>query len=490
MTFNRALGRFDATMIVIGGIIGSGIFINPYIVAERLDSSALVLGAWIAGGAIALAGALSYAELGSLFPRVGGQYAYLRDGLHPIAGFLYGWALLAVIESGAIAAVAIAFATYTLRLIGHAAVSPIPLAIAALLILSLINVFGVKPGSRVLNVLVVLKVAALGTLILFGLFATGTADWFNGAKSATAVTGSAVIAFGAALVPILFAYGGWQNANYVAEEVQDPSRQLPVSIIAGTMAVVAIYVLVNVVYLRALGLQGLASTSTPAADAARHMFGSIGDRFVTAAIAISTFGFLDLAILAPTRVYYAMAADGLFFPALARLHPRYRTPILAIALQTTWSCILALSGSYGQLLNYVVFADWIFFGLTVSTIFVFRRTVPVSSRSPMAFRASGYPVVPALFVATAAAVVFSVVWADPQSASRGALLLAAGVPVFYWFLRRVANERASEPTRAEWGARGPTRARLRQRLWRGLAVARFARRRKRAGESEGRSPSE
>ena len=448
MTFKRALGRFDATMIVIGGIIGSGIFINPYIVAQRLDSSALVLGAWIAGGAIALAGALSYAELGSVFPRVGGQYAYLRDALHPLAGFLYGWALLAVIETGAIAAVAIAFATYTLRLVGQPDLSPIPLAIAALVVLSLINVLGVKPGSRVLNVLVVLKVGALAVLIAFGLFAPSAAGWFTGAKSATTAEMSGAVAFGAALVPILFAYGGWQNANYVAEEVHDPGRQLPVSIIGGTIAVVAIYVLVNVVYLRALGLEGLAATSTPAADAARHMFGSVGDRFVTAAIAISTFGFLDLAILAPTRVYYAMAADGLFFPALAKLHPAYRTPAVAIAVQTTWSCILALSGSYGQLLNYVVFADWIFFALTVSTIIVFRHTVPLSSRSPLSFRAPGYPLLPVLFVAAAAAIVLSVVWADPESASRGALLVAAGIPLFYWFVtqkRKATKTTSSSP---------------------------------------------
>jgi len=448
VTFKRALGRFDATMIVIGGIIGSGIFINPYIVAQRLDSSALVLGAWIAGGAIALAGALSYAELGSVFPRVGGQYAYLRDALHPLAGFLYGWALLAVIETGAIAAVAIAFATYTLRLVGQPVLSPIPLAIAALVVLSLINVLGVKPGSRVLNVLVVLKVGALAVLIAFGLFAPSAAGWFTGAKSATTAEMSGAVAFGAALVPILFAYGGWQNANYVAEEVHDPGRQLPVSIIGGTIAVVAIYVLVNVVYLRALGLEGLAATSTPAADAARHMFGSVGDRFVTAAIAISTFGFLDLAILAPTRVYYAMAADGLFFPALAKLHPAYRTPAVAIAVQTTWSCILALSGSYGQLLNYVVFADWIFFALTVSTIIVFRHTVPLSSRSPLSFRAPGYPLLPVLFVAAAAAIVLSVVWADPESASRGALLLAAGIPLFYWFVtqkRKATKTTSSSP---------------------------------------------
>ena len=331
MTFKRALGRFDAAMVVIGGIIGSGIFINPYIVAGRLDSTLLVLTAWATGGAIALVGALAYAELGSIFPRVGGQYAYLRDGFHPLAGFLYGWALLSVIESGAIAAVAIAFATYTLRLIGQAQRSPTPLAIAALLVLSAINFFGVKPGSRVLNVLVVLKVVALVVLIAFGFFAPAHLHWWSETRVASAADGSVVVAFGAALVPILFAYGGWQNANYVAEEIEDPVRNLPISLIAGTIAVVAIYVLVNIVYLRALGLEGLASTTTPAADAARRMFGSLGDRFVTAAIAISTFGFLDLAILAPTRVYYAMARDGLFVPALAKLHPTYGTPAVAIA---------------------------------------------------------------------------------------------------------------------------------------------------------------
>ncbi len=433
MTFKRALGPFDATMVVIGGIIGSGIFINPYIVAQRLDSTHLVLAAWVAGGAIALAGALAYAELGALFPRVGGQYAYLRDAYHPLAGFLYGWALLAVIESGAIAAVAIAFATYALRLAGRGDIAPAPLAIAALVVLSAINYVGVKPGSRVLNVLVVLKVAALGILIVFGVFAPSQPGWWSDARppSGSSITG--VVAFGAALVPILFAYGGWQNANYVAEEIENPRRNLPISIMAGTVMVVIIYLLVNVVYLKAMGLQGLAATMTPAADAARRMFGPLGDRFVTAAIAVSTFGFLDLAILAPTRVYYAMAADGLFLPALAKLHPTYRTPGLAIVLQTSWSCILALSGTYGQLLNYVVFADWIFFGLTVSTVLVFRKTFPLERRPAGVFHGSGHPIVPIIFVLTAAAVVLSVVRADPGSALRGALLLGAGIPVFFWF---------------------------------------------------------
>jgi APA family basic amino acid/polyamine antiporter len=442
VTFKRALGPFDATMVVVGGIIGSGIFINPYIVAQRLDSTALVLAAWAVGGAIALAGALAYAELGALFPKVGGQYAYLRDAYHPLAGFLYGWALLAVIETGAIAAVAIAFANYALRLVGRNDLSAAPLAIGSLILLSAINYVGVKPGSRVLNVFVVLKVAALGVLILFGAFAPAASGWWSATRPASATPIAAIVAFGAALVPILFAYGGWQNANYVAEEIENPRRNLPISIIAGTIAVVAIYLLVNVVYLRAMGLQGLAETTTPAADAARRMFGAIGDRFVTAAIAISTFGFLDLAILAPTRVYYAMAADGLFFPALATLHPTYRTPGTAIVLQTSWSCILALSGTYGQLLNYVVFADWIFFGMTVSTVLVFRRTYPLLRRPSGTFRAPGYPLLPGLFVAAAAVVVLSVIWADPPSALRGALLLAAGVPVFYWF-RRAERPRAS-----------------------------------------------
>src|SRR6185369_7741438 len=221
MNFKRALGPFDATMVVIGGIIGAGIFITPANVALRLDTPLLVLGAWVAGGAIALAGAFSYAELGAIFPKAGGQYVYLRDGLHPLAGFMYGWALLLVIETGAIAAVAIIFASYALRIVGGPDGARVPLAIAAIVLLSIINYLGVKPGSRVLNVLVLLKVAA---------------------------------------VPILISYGGWQSANYVGEEIADPKRNLPRALIAGTLAVVVIYVMVNVVYLRALGLEGLATS--------------------------------------------------------------------------------------------------------------------------------------------------------------------------------------------------------------------------------------
>ena len=426
-------------MVVIGGIIGAGIFLSPGNVAQRLDTPLLVLAAWGAGGLIALAGAFSYAELGAIFPKAGGQYVYLRDGLHPLAGFMYGWALLLVIETGAIAAVAIIFASYALRIVGGPDGARVPLAIAAIVLLSIINYLGVKPGSRVLNVLVLLKVAALAILIGAGFAAAGHPGWWTDARVTAAAAQPTLVAFGAALVPILFSYGGWQSANYVGEEIADPKRNLPRALIAGTLAVVVIYVMVNVVYLRALGLEGLATSPAPAAEAARRTFGAYGDVFVSSAIAISTFGFLNLSILAPTRVYYAMAADRLFVPALAALHPRYATPSLAIIVQSTWSCILALTGSYDSLLNYVVFADWIFFGLTVLTVLMFRRSLPLSARAPDTFRAPGYPVVQIAFVAIAAAVVASTIGAAPAAAAKGAALIALGIPVYYWYARRTAR---------------------------------------------------
>ena len=437
--FKRALGPFDAVMIVIGGIIGSGIFINPFIVAQRLDSSALVIGAWVAGAAIALIGALCYAELGAMSPAAGGQYVYLRDAYHPLVAFLYGWALLFMIESGAMAAVAMTFAEYAVRLVsdqpqGSALVGQggiRVIAIGAIVFLSLINYLGVVPGSRLLNVFVVLKIAALAVLIGAGLWFSGIVD---ASQQQPAATGEgSLAAFGAALIPIVFAYGGWQNANYVAEEIRDPRRVLPLSLLVGTAIVALVYVTINLAYLKALGLGGLAATTTPASDSARLLFGAAGDRFVTAAIAISTFGFLNLCVLAPTRVYYAMAADGAFFPQVARLHPTYQTPSLAIVLQSTWAVALTLTGTYGQLLDYVVFADWIFFGLTVGSVFVFRRTRP---GAPRPFRAWGYPLTPALFVLAAVAIVLSVIRVSPLQTAIGAALMAAGVPAFYYWKRR------------------------------------------------------
>ncbi len=417
-------------MVVIGGIIGSGIFINPYLVARELDTPLLVLAAWATGGAVALAGAFAYAELGQLMPRAGGQYVYLRDAWHPVVGFLYGWALLFMIETGAMAAVAIAFAQYAMKLAGVTGGSPRLLAVFTIVVLSAVNYVGVKPGSRVLNVFVVLKVAALVAIIAFAWIVPAAPGWFTSARVDD--TPSGLVAFGAALIPILFAYGGWQSANYVAEEMREPERHLPRSLVIGTIAVVTIYILVNIAYLRALGLAGLAATMTPAADAAARWMGASGEKFVSAAIAISTFGFLDLSILAPTRVYYAMAADGAFIPALAKLHPRYQTPALAIVLQSSWAIVLALTGEYGDLLDTVVFADWIFFGLTVAGLFVLRRKLPGRT----GFRTPGYPWLPAFFVTVAIAVVLSTLRAAPGRSLVGAGLLLLGIPVYALFKRQ------------------------------------------------------
>ncbi|HEY6049982.1 MAG TPA: amino acid permease, partial [Thermoanaerobaculia bacterium] len=344
MSLRRELGTFDATMVVVGGIIGAGIFVNPAVVASRLPSGGLVLAAWIVGGAIALAGALVFAELAAAIPLAGGEYVYLREAYHPLVAFLFGWASLLLIQGGGIAVVAITFAEYALRLTGRGLVGPTPLAIAAIALLAGINVLGVKPGSRVLNGLVILKIAALGVLIAGGLLVPPGQAAAAAAKAPLPQAG--LLGFGAALVPILFSYGGWQSANVVAEETRDPRRTLPRALVAGTLVVILVYVAVNVVYLRALGRDGLASTLTPAADAVRRLFGSGTDQFLSAAIAISAFGFLDQSFLAPTRISYAMARDGLFFPALARVHPRFGTPALAILFQAGWSAALVTAGNY------------------------------------------------------------------------------------------------------------------------------------------------
>jgi APA family basic amino acid/polyamine antiporter len=436
MSFRRELGPFDATMVVIGGIIGSGIFINPTFVARALDSPMLVLGAWLAGGCVAIAGAFAYAELARQMPRAGGQYVFLREAWHPAVGFLYGWALLLMIETGAIAAVAITFAQYALRLVDGPQTAATPVAVASIVLLSAINYFGVKMGSRVLNVLVVLKVAALAILILFAWFQTGSPGWLTTARVDDSP--STPMTFAAALIPILFAYGGWQVSTYIAEEMRNPEKDLPRSLVLGTLSVVAIYLLVNVAYLRTLGLEGLAGTGTPAAETAGRWMGAAGERFVSAAIAISTFGFLNLSVLAPARVYYAMAADGAFPPSLARLHPRFGTPDVAIILQAVWAIALAVTGGYEQLLSWVVFGDWIFFGLTVGGLFILRRRLgtPASHGTPL------YPWLPAFFVVVAIIVVMATIREHPKQSGIGALLLLAGLPIYYWFTSRSRKKAA------------------------------------------------
>ena len=434
----RQLGLFDATMLVMGGIVGSGIFINPYVVAQQVHTPALILGAWIFGGVIGMGGAFIWAELAATLPEVGGQYAYLREAYHPAVAFLYGWVLLLVIQTGGMAAVAITFARYFLELTGARSPDWV-VATAALATLTLINCLGVKSGGRTQSALMVMKIVAIAALVIAGLLLAG--------KHVTASTATeqhwsfSLSSFGAAMVPVLFAYGGWQTANFLAAEVKEPKKNLPRGLLLGVIGVVALYISVNWVCLRALGPQGLAGTSTPATAVMRLALGQRGATFIAAAIAISTLGFLSQSILTAPRVYFAMADDGLFFCAVAWLDPQSRVPVVAIVLQSVWTMVIALSGRYEQILNYVIAMDFLFFGLTATTIFVFRRRAARGEMKPSeGYRMPGHPVSTVLFVAICWWVVGNTTYRYPENSLIGFTLLALGVPV-YWFWSRGVEPR-------------------------------------------------
>jgi len=445
-TYARRIGTFSATMLVIGGIVGSGIFLNPAIVARRVGTTDLTVLAWVLGGVIALLGAFCYAELGAQRPQAGGGYVYVRDAFGRLPAFLYGWALLLVIATGAEAAVAVTFARYTAALLALPPRADVPIAVTAIVALSVVNVLGVRFGAWTQNVFTLLKLAAIAVVIVAGLLIAKAAPApgaFAGPFAALTPPvglGATVVAIGAALVPVMFASGGWQQTNFVAEEMIEPEKSLPRALVLGTSIVVVVYVLANLAYTRALTTPGLAASAAPAADVLGAALGSRGRAAVSFGIACSTFGFLNLVILVTPRVYQAMAADGAFFPALARLHPRYRTPAAAIALQGVWATVLALSGTYEQLNDYVVFGDWIFFGLCGVAVFVFRRR----EGAPARFRVPLWPLTPALFVLAALYVMISSVGANPRNAAIGTALLLAGVPAYLWWRRAARAGRAGE----------------------------------------------
>ena len=437
----RRLGAFDTTMVVIGGIIGAGIFLNPAIVAQRVHTAVFILTAWAVGGAVALVGALCFAELGARRPQAGGGYIYLTEVFGPLPAFLYGWTFLFIINSGGMAAVAVTFARYSADLFGLSAGYIKPLAAAALVTLSGVNYFGVRPGSITQNIFTVLKLLALAVLIGVGVFLAGGAAHSMSQSAPTPIEGFGVIrALGYALIPVLFAYGGWQYSNNIASEIIDPERTLPKALAMGMCVVVAVYVLANVGYIRVLGPAGLAASLAPAADTMRALMGPMGGALMAAGIMVSTFGFVNSGILSAPRMLQAMAADGLFFRFAARLHPRYHTPTGGIVIQAIWAIALVISGTYGQLLDYVVFGDLIFFGLIVCTVFGYRRrdadASPKTNEMSRTYRAPGYPVLPALFVITAAFVVASAIWSNPRNAVLGVVRMAAGIPAFIFWRRK------------------------------------------------------
>ena len=433
----RRLGVFDATMIVMGGIIGSGIFMNPSVVARQVSTPFMMQAAWVLGGVVALAGAFVYAELAARRPEVGGQYAYLREAFNPSVAFLYGWALLLVVQTGGMAAVAVTFARSFSELTG-AALPHWVTASVTLALLTIVNCLGVRSGSNVQSVLMVLKIAAIAALVCVGVFGTATP---HALTEGPLLDGPAslglVAAFGAAMTPVMFSYGGWQTASFVAGEMREPRRDLPRGLLLGVCGVITLYVLVNYACLRVLGAEGLAATETPASSVMRAALGQRGATFIALGIAISTLGFLSQSMLTAPRVYFAMAEDGLFFRAVAKLSPTTRAPVVAIALQGALAAVIAASGTYAQILNYVVSVDFIWFGLTAVSLFVFRKrqrhadTSAADADARKGFRVPGHPFTTALFALACALIVVATFNKNPRESAVGLVILLTGIPVYF-----------------------------------------------------------
>ena len=431
-TLARKLGVFDATMIVMGGIIGAGIFVNPSVVARQVHTPTLEVLAWGIGGAIALIGAFVYAELAALRPRVGGQYAYLRDAYHPMVAFLYGWTLLLVTQTGGMAGAAIVFGNYFREITG-VGLPASWLAVIALGLLTAINCVGVRAGSNVQSALMVTKIGAIAMLIAVGLFAASPAA--SVASSAAFEGPGGLTGLATAMVPVLFAYGGWQTASFVSGEMRDARRDLPRGLFIGVIGVIVLYLAVTLVCLRALGIDGLAGTRTPASEVMRRALGDRGARLIALGIAISTAGFLSQSILTAPRVYFAMARDGVFFKKVGWLDPRSRVPTVAIILQGIWAAVIALSGTYDQILNYVVSIDVLFFGLTGASLLVFRararREGAEGDRDIV--RVPLHPVTTTLFVLAMWAISLTTIVRYPTNAGIGVAILLLGVVVYrFW----------------------------------------------------------
>lgn len=417
-------------MLVMGGTIGGGIFVNPSVVARVVHTPALVLGAWMVGGVIALTGGFIYAEISGRLPRVGGQYAYLREAYHPLLAFLYGWVLLLVIQTGGMAAVLSIFSRYFIELTGVNLPERF-VGITVLAILTVINCLGVKSGSNVQSALMILKIFAITLLVIAGGWLARGPQLSFRPVIGQPVSGNLISSFGAAMVPVLFCYGGWQTACFVAGEMKEPRRDLPRALLLGVIGIALLYSAVNFVCLRGLGVAGLAATNTPASAVMRIALGNKGATLIALGIAISILGFLSQSVLTAPRVYFAMAKDRVFFRQLAWVHPTTQVPVIAIVMQSVWTAVILLSGRYDQILNYVTFMDWIFFGLSASCLFILRRQGQTSANLLM----PGHPITTALFCLVCWGVAANTIYRYPGDTLVGVAILVSGIPMYYIWKR-------------------------------------------------------
>lgn len=448
----RGLGVWDAALLTIGSVLGTGIFITTGDMARVLPDPWLILLVWAAGGLLTLAGALTYAELGVLFPRAGGMYHYVKEAYGPLWGFLYGWMAFLVIMSGGIAALAVAFGEYLGSFLPFFSTRNVLLslplggwtwsvsggqiaAVLAILVLTGINHVGLKEGVWVQNALTVLKIGSILAFGLLGLLAPAPAASALTEPSPGVPTGL-LAAFGVAMIAALWTYDGWYGLTCSAGEVRDPARTLPRGLILGSLAILGLYLLLNLAYVRALPIAAMAETPRIGETAAVALFGPGAARLVSLAVLISTFGCISATILYSSRIYLPMAEDGLFFRSLAEVHPRYRTPVRCLWAQSAWAVLLALSGTYEQLYTYVVFASVVFHAATAAAVFVFRRRAP---DLPRPYRTWGYPVVPALFILACLLLVGNTLVEKPVESLLGVGLLVLGLPAFLVFRGRSAK---------------------------------------------------
>ena len=438
----RDLGLWGAVAIVIGTVIGSGIFLVPKAMVLKVGSPEMVFGVFVFGGLLSLAGALTYAELAASMPEAGGEYVYLREAYGPLWAFLYGWTQMWVAKSGSIATLATAFFYYLANFFPQldTVIAQLPfglelrqgqlLAMAVIAFLAFVNYFGVKIGGEVQVIVTVVKVALIALIIVVGLTA-GQGTTANYHTSIPAVGG--VSGFFAALVAALWAYDGWNNVSMVSSEIRNPQRNLPLALIGGSLAVMAIYLLANLAYFYVLPAAAVAASDRVAAEMMRRIWGAPGANAVSVAAMISIFAALNGSILTGARVPYAMSRDGLFFKAIGIVHPKFFTPASSILALSAWSMLLVLSGRYEQLFTYVIFASWILYGMATASVLVLRRKRPDMVRP---YRALGYPVVPVLFVLVAVMLIFNTLRESPRESIMGLALIAAGLPFYFYWKRR------------------------------------------------------
>ena len=428
----RELGLFDATMINVGTMIASAIFIVPATIAAAVPGSAVSTLIWVIGGIVSLLGALSIAELAAAYPEAGGQYAYLREAYGTVWAFLYGWANFAVINTASIAAIAVGFSRYIGYFVPLSEAAIRIVAILSILGLTWLNCRGVRLGATTQNILTTLKMAALLGLIVTSFVLPGGSIAHLQPLWPTGSAGQWIGPFGVAMVAVLWAYDGWIETTYVGSEIVDPGRNLPRSIILSTLIVIALYVLASLAYTYVLSPDGVARSALVASDAARITMGEVGAVFVVVAILISTLGANNGIVLTAARIPYAMARGGMFFRSQGNVHPRYATPVVALVTQGVIASILTAFGTYDQLFTYVVFAQFVFYALSASAVIRLRRTAPHVARP---YRTWGYPVTPIVFIAFAVWLVFNTIKETPKDSVIGAGLILLGLPG-YWYWRR------------------------------------------------------